>query len=1250
MIRKEANKVGQEKIAKTSAAYYEAVLETIKEYLPADVWKEIQRIAIPAAGGKANAQRISKLQLEEMIPQVLREAPDTEIRAAWRRLNQWYVAAKKERRAVENIINAAIWVSGEMEKRDIEIDETKDLYKAMMKFKNSKQGTITHRFSNLPKELMVVRDFISIVGSAVKGKKDPDDIDILFRANLDGDNYLIQSENVWLPVRNIMDPAKENILHFIPNAQGPHGDFISMYDLVLRRKPMFKKEIVKEASAMPEWQAHMKGAPDGLKVELGCGDSKADGFMGIDMEPFDGVDIVVDLAEGIPLQSETVAVLRANHFIEHIDDANKTMEEIHRCLMPGGIAIITVPSTKGDGAFAHPDHKTFWNKSSFDFWSNPELLEGRSQFECVYLKERDEGDLCYVDAVLKKPMAITKQLPLERFEPPKPQMAGVTEAFKIDEVLKWAENRWPIAIEPKHNGFRSIISKKGDQVEMWFEGQIGTDQLHKIPAIQTALKAIPGDFVADADLGIVKGGARLSRPALMKFNADKPVFEEKEVPVLTLFDLPYWKEHLGEKPFKDRRKSLEQFYTGIKDKKTILLSPIRWTDNETEMKATARWAFNQDASEGLVGKSSEGKYEAGGTREWFKLKRIVELKVIVLDKKETKVKGIYNYWGGLVPSEGNEWTNKTELAGKEYINLGKTFSTKIKANKGDILTVSILELIPDKEKKKLAWLGPTVLDIDKTRKEPYATSQAIDLARRGKVLQKIIKAIVPGVGKKGAVIAFVGASPGSVEAARGESLVGPSGETFNELYLKPLRLTRDQVFITNVVPEYLTDENGKVREPDADEIKKWQDWLNKELEWADANLVVALGRTAKKVMGDRAQYVLPHPMAIRRFGNKGELTRKLKQIKVAIKKQRRLGEEGEEKGPRARAADTFWDENWQDMYPPDGKGEFTYQHHWRGLSEEETKKSDKQLLETDHSVHGDLRFTTDRNGLWGFSVFLGRTADNRKQPSGDRLIDLPPDDNLQGTFKLQQPKQWLTVARTKPFVSEPGGVGATPETWSKFFEVDNGTYEMGVWREHLFEIFLKGKELKERFLIQYAPITEGRRVWIIDRPKDQTPYAEKRELDEVISELKQKGQKWLIWTKPGEKPQRIDVDKYKIKKEYYAEILKADNEKQIVTGIVLEPETIDAHGDIISAEEIEKASYFFMQKSRTIGERHKKKAQAEVIESYIAPTNLEIGEQKVKKGTWIISVKITDQDTWAKVKDGYFTGFSVGGFGIREVN
>lgn len=83
------------------------------------------------------------------------------------------------------------------------------------------------------------------------------------------------------------------------------------------------------------------------------------------------------------------------------------------------------------------------------------------------------------------------------------------------------------------------------------------------------------------------------------------------------------------------------------------------------------------------------------------------------------------------------FSNIKEQDGKQYVILGKTMATKLKAKIRDILTVQIQELIPSKKKDKLSWVIARVQDIDMGRKKPYTATQTIHIAEQyGDVLQK----------------------------------------------------------------------------------------------------------------------------------------------------------------------------------------------------------------------------------------------------------------------------------------------------------------------------------------------------------------------------------------------------------------------------------------------------------------------------------------------------------------------------------
>jgi DNA adenine methylase len=111
-------------------------------------------------------------------------------------------------------------------------------------------------------------------------------------------------------------------------------------------------------------------------------------------------------------------------------------------------------------------------------------------------------------------------------------------------------------------------------------------------------------------------------------------------------------------------------------------------------------------------------------------------------------------------------------------------------------------------------------------------------------------------------------------------------------------------------------------------------------------------------------------------------------------------------------------------------------------------------------------------------------------------------------------------------------------------------------------------------------------------------------------------------------------------------------EERYVLGIVLEPETVDAQKDIYSAAEIREAAHRFMEEYRNVGLMHREivNGRVKILESYLAPADLDLAGTRVKKGTWLLAVRVLDDDLWRQVKDGEIGGFSIGGSARREAN
>ncbi|MEH7687546.1 XkdF-like putative serine protease domain-containing protein [Bacillus safensis] len=108
-------------------------------------------------------------------------------------------------------------------------------------------------------------------------------------------------------------------------------------------------------------------------------------------------------------------------------------------------------------------------------------------------------------------------------------------------------------------------------------------------------------------------------------------------------------------------------------------------------------------------------------------------------------------------------------------------------------------------------------------------------------------------------------------------------------------------------------------------------------------------------------------------------------------------------------------------------------------------------------------------------------------------------------------------------------------------------------------------------------------------------------------------------------------------------IAKADDAQRLVYGIVYEPNVADAHGDYMTPEEIEKAAHGFLKDAREIDKQHDfQGGVGEVVESYIAPSDFEMGGEVIKKGSWVLVTKASDE-IWEKIQKGEITGYSMAG-------
>lgn len=112
---------------------------------------------------------------------------------------------------------------------------------------------------------------------------------------------------------------------------------------------------------------------------------------------------------------------------------------------------------------------------------------------------------------------------------------------------------------------------------------------------------------------------------------------------------------------------------------------------------------------------------------------------------------------------------------------------------------------------------------------------------------------VPGSGPLHALLALVGEQPGDQEDLAGKPFVGPAGRMLNRA-LADAGVDRRETYVTNAVKHFKFHRRGKRRihsRPLAGEVKHYRWWLEKELDFVQPRLVVALGATAALALAGR---------------------------------------------------------------------------------------------------------------------------------------------------------------------------------------------------------------------------------------------------------------------------------------------------------------------------------------------------------------------------------------------------------------
>lgn len=639
---------------------------------------------------------LQKLAVLDINPRSLRRVSDRELLSLHRRMHQLAVSLRKgspsaqdvhierpmdeeEFISVEDVVNAHVMIVSEMRRRGMDHapeGENNWLDQQSRRLMKSTAARVVRRLaSEGEQEVVLIPGFVSIVGSAVK-RADPNDLDVLIRAEIEDGYYKLGAQTLWLPLRKFINPHKDRDLplRWVSNAQGPHDDALIIGDLVLKIRPRFqpvdKEYVEKRVRSFLYFvgTGALESPRRGACLMVVSGRNAVLFDVGDDVQP-----------KHLPRVPDIIL----------LTDPTENRKEAERLARAVGVEIAygdwEAPDIKVKAfKVKHTGHDVYGYKVFVsdlviayvpEFWEFPAeavrnadigIFDGSAFDKPIRFAGGKGGHAPVTETLVNAFAANVKRIIFTHVGKPVEENLGMLQAAGVEVAMDgqavvvkaslepgrqnfkplktgrgygenefadpnvawevWGRSNVPFAVEEKYDGWRLIVHKRGDQV--WaFSEDAKRNLADKLPRLVESVRKLPGNFIMDGELEIYAGepvrtknftyskGDKIERIDMPSFlSSKKPLAEYRER--YFAFDLVYRDGDIHRLPWTERRKALVSLLEE-RQSDALKLTPTRVVENKQQFLAAARGAFKQPNSEGAMLKNIKAPYALNGeTIEW----------------------------------------------------------------------------------------------------------------------------------------------------------------------------------------------------------------------------------------------------------------------------------------------------------------------------------------------------------------------------------------------------------------------------------------------------------------------------------------------------------------------------------------------------------------------------------------------------------------------------------------------------------